>query len=117
MTADAPHRSIRVHSDPHDEWFSTEIEAITDGLLTERNTATEDECVGSQMLALTRLAVRVVARRGEPFTAADIWQVIECREIPMPAGTTTADLEAVWRRLRRRIERANTARGNARGQV
>ena len=116
MTGDGSERSIRVHSDPHDEWFGTEVEAITDGLLAERNTAMEDECIGSQMLALTRVAVRVLARRGEPFTVADIWQVIECREIPLPQGTTPGDIEALWRRFRHRIDQSNAARGPTGGQ-
>ena len=116
MTADAPERSIRVHSPPHDGWFRTEVAAITEGLLTERNAPTEAERVGTQMRALTRLAVRVVARRGEPFTAADIWQVIECREIPLPQGTTPGDIEALWRRFRHRIDQSNAARGPTGGQ-
>jgi hypothetical protein len=116
MTGDGAERSIRVHSDPHDEWFGTEVEVITDGLLAERNTAMENEFIPSQVLALTRLAVRVVARRGEPFTAADIWQVIERREIPMPAGTTPGNVEVVWRRLSRRIDQSDAARGPTGGQ-
>ena len=117
MTADAPERSIRVHSPPHDGWFRTEVAAITEGLLTERNAPTEAERVGTQMRALTRLAVRVVARRGEPFTAADIWQVIERREIPMPEETTPADLAVLWRRLRGRIEQSPSVRAETGDQI
>jgi hypothetical protein len=107
---------MHVHSHPHDVWFSTEVEAITDGLLTERNATTECDVAGSKMHTLTQLAVRVLAWGGEPFTAYDIWQVIEHREIPIPQETTPADLEAVWRRLRRRIEQSRTARTDTGGQ-
>lgn len=116
MTARSPDRSMRVRSAPHEVWFSTEVEAIIDGVLTERNAATDRDAIGEQIHALTRLAVRGLARRGEPFTAADIWQVIERREIPVPEGTIPADLEPLWRRLRRRIEQSDVARGTTRGE-
>lgn len=116
MTADVSAHSMRVHSHPHDVWFNTEVEAITAGLLTRRD-APADEYVGKQMHTLTRVAVRVLARRGEPFTVADLWQVIEHREIPIPQGTTTADLVAVWRRLRRHGAPSTPTRAESGGRA
>jgi hypothetical protein len=118
MTADPSDQSIRVHSDPHDEWFRTEVEAITAGLLHMSDATTEADLValGPHMHALTRLAVRVLAQRGEPFTGHDIFQMIEQREIPMPQGTTPADLEPLLRRLRRRVEQSNTTQAGRGGR-
>ena len=103
--SDPSQKRIQVRSEPGKPWFSTEIEAIATGLLTETVPASETDVdyemilPSSQTHALAVWLVRTVARRGEPFTIEDLYRVVERDNVPMPQGTTKADVEALLRRL------------------
>jgi hypothetical protein len=113
MTEFSRHYPIRVRSAPDGPWFSTETEAIATGLLTksahgsasETDTGFEAGVLGSRTHALAVWLVRMVARRGEPFTVEDLHRVVERGNVPMPKGTTKADIEPLLRRLERGSER------------
>ncbi|WP_435078577.1 hypothetical protein [Halococcus sp. AFM35] len=98
-------KPIRVRSEPSEPWFSRETKAIATGLLTETVPASETEAEyevivpSSRTHALAVWLVRTVARRGGPFTVEDLYRVVERDNVPMPQGTTKADVEALLRRL------------------
>lgn len=104
-------KPIRVRSEPGDPWFSTEIEAIATGLLTETVPANETNADYEMILPSSRThtlavwLVRTVARRGEPFTVEDLYRVVERGNVPLPQGMTRADVEPLLRRLERDGER------------
>jgi hypothetical protein len=124
--ANARQRPIRVRSAPGEARFSTETEAIATGLLTgsnhesehasETDTGIETGGIGSRTHALAVWVVRTVARRGEPFTVEDLYRVVERGNVPMPQGTTRADVEPLLRRLERDGERFSALRGETGGK-
>jgi hypothetical protein len=101
MTTLPRHQSIHVRSEPDEPWFQTEIEAIATGLLTEsaRETDTGFGAVGAHTYTVAVWLVRTVARRGEPFTVENLYRVVERGNVPMPQGTTDADVEPLLRRF------------------
>lgn len=115
-TANAGPRTIRVHSAPDEAWFDTEVEAITEGLLTESASEAEPAALGSRTHALAVWLVRTVARRGEPFTVEDLCREVERGNVPMPQGTTMADVEPLLRRLEPDGERFSVSRVGTGGQ-
>jgi hypothetical protein len=118
----SPQQPIRVRSEPGESWFSRETEAIATGLLTETapasETGAEYEVIvpSSRTYALTVWLVRTVARRGEPFTVEDLYRVVERGNVPMPQGTTRADVEPLLRRLERDGKRFSPPKGATGGQ-
>jgi hypothetical protein len=118
MTAFAREQPIQVRSDPDEAWFQTETEAIATGLLTEsaRETDTGFGAVGARTYSLAVWLVRTVARRGEPFTVEDLYRVVERGNVPMPQGTTDADVEPLLRRLEPDGERFSAPRVETGGQ-
>ncbi|EMA56459.1 hypothetical protein [Halococcus thailandensis] len=115
-------RPIQVRSEPGDPWFSKETEAIATDLLTETTPASETgveyEMIvpSSRTHALAVWLVRTVARRGEPFTVEDLYRVVERDNVPMPQGTTRADVEPLLRRLEPDGERFSAPQAETGGQ-
>jgi hypothetical protein len=117
---------IRVRSAPDGAWFQTETEAIATGLVTESghesghesetDTGFEAGVLGSRTHALAVWLVRTVARRDEPFTIEDLYRVVERGNVPMPQGTTMADVEPLLRRLEPDGERFSASRVETGGQ-
>ena len=109
--SNGPQKPIRVRSEPGEPWFSRETKAIATGLLTETVPASETKAEyevivpSSRTHALAVWLVRAVARRREPFTVEDLYRVVERDNVPMPQGTTRADVEPLLRRLDRDGER------------
>jgi hypothetical protein len=122
MTAFSREQSIRVHSTPDEPWFQTETEAIATSLLSESALKNESEtdtgfgAVGARTYTLAVWLVRTVARRGEPFTVEDLYRVVERGNVPMPQGTTEADVEPLLRRLEPDGERFSVSRVGTGGQ-
>ena len=120
----ARQRPIRVRSAPGEGWFSTETEAIATGLLSETERESEDRTetgieagvFGSRTHALAVWLVRTVAQRGEPFTVEDLYRVVERGNVPIPQGTTRADVKPLLRRLERDGERFSAPRVETGGQ-
>ena len=122
MTEVSPEQPIRVRSEPGEPWFSIETEAIATSLVTENERASERDTgfevgiLSSRTHALAVWLVRTVARRGEPFTVEDLYRVVERGDVPMPQGTTRADVEPLLRRLERDGKRFNAQRGETGGK-
>jgi hypothetical protein len=122
MMAFSRHSPIQVRSEPDEPWFQTETEAIATSLLSESTLKNESEtdtgfgAVGARTYTLAVWLVRMVARRGEPFTVEDLYRVVERGNIPMPQGTTMADVEPLLRRLEPDGERFSDPRAETGGQ-
>ena len=106
-----PQKPIRVRSEPGDPWFSTEIEAIATGLLTETVPASDTEADYEMILprsgphTLAVWVVRTVAQRGDSFSIEDLCRVVERDNVPLPQSTTKDDVESLLHRLEPNDER------------